>query len=267
MPGAIEDPRVAEARAFRSRVRAGEHRRHTAGQAPGVVQGNLVILPEEDASDFLRFCHRNPKPCPLIGVGEPGASRIPELGEDIDLRTDVPLYRVFENGEPVAEVSDLGDWWRADLVAFVLGCSYSFEEALQEAGLRLRHVEIDREVPMYRTAIETMAAGRLHGPLVVSMRPFVPADAIRAIQITSRFPRVHGAPVHFGDPAAIGIRDLAATDYGAPVPLEPGEVPVFWACGVTPQAVVAASRPRLCITHKPGHMLVTERLNAEFALG
>jgi uncharacterized protein YcsI (UPF0317 family) len=256
--------RLARARAFRAKVRRGEHPRHTAGQAPGMVQGNVAILTADVAADFLRFCHRNPKPCPLIGMSEPGDPRVAELG-DIDIRTDLPAYRVFEHGELVAEPFGLDDWWRSDLVTFVLGCSFSFEDALLDAGLSLRHVELDREVPMYRTSIETAPAGRFHGPMVVSMRPFAPKEAIRAIQITSRYPRMHGAPVHFGDPKAIGIADLMRPDYGEPPILEPGEVPVFWACGVTPQAVIADSRPALCITHKPGHMLVTDRMNDEFA--
>ena len=255
---------LAKAQAFREKVRRGEHARHTAGQAPGMVQGNVAILPADLAADFLRFCLRNPKPCPLIGMSEPGDPRLSELG-DIDIRTDVPAYRVYEHGELVAEPTDLSDWWREDLVAFVLGCSLSFDEALQDAGLRLRHVELDREVPMYRTSIATAPAGPFHGPMVVSMRPFTPKDAIRAIEVTSRHPRMHGAPVHFGDPGAIGIADPARPDYGEPTIVEPGEVPVFWACGVTPQAVVAASRPALCITHKPGHMLVTDRRIGELA--
>jgi uncharacterized protein YcsI (UPF0317 family) len=256
-------PRAA-AQAFRKKVRRGEHTRHTAGQAPGMVQGNVAILSADLAADFLRFCLRNPKPCPLIGMSEPGDPRLPELG-DIDIRTDVPAYRVYEHGELVAEPTDLVDLWRPDLVAFVLGCSLSFDEALLDAGLPLRHVELDREVPMYRTAIETAPAGPFHGPMVVSMRPFRPKEAIRAIEVTARHPRMHGAPVHFGDPAAIGIVDLGRPDYGQPTIVEPGEVPVFWACGVTPQAVVAASRPALCITHKPGHMLVTDRRIGELA--
>jgi uncharacterized protein YcsI (UPF0317 family) len=255
---------LAQAQAFREKVRRGGHARHTAGQAPGMVQGNVAILTADLAGDFLRFCLRNPKPCPLIGMSEPGDPRLPELG-DIDIRTDVPAYRVYEHGELVAEPTDVLDRWRSDLVAFVLGCSLSFDEALLDAGLRLRHVELDREVPMYRTSIATATAGPFHGPMVVSMRPFAPRDAIRAIEVTSRHPRMHGAPVHFGDPAAIGIADVARPDYGEPTIMEPGEVPVFWACGVTPQAVVAASRPALCITHKPGHMLVTDRLNSDLA--
>jgi uncharacterized protein YcsI (UPF0317 family) len=248
-----------EARRFRMQVRAGEHDGHTAGRAPGIVQGNVVVLPADDAGDFLRLCQRNPKPCPLLAVSEPGDPALPQLGEDIDIRTDVPQYRVFEHGEPVRDLIDIRDLWRDDLVAF------SFEEPLIQAGVRLHYLEEGREVAMYRTSIPTRPAGRFHGPMVVSMRSLTPKDAIRAIQITSRFPQVHGAPVHFGDPQAIGIDDLERPDYGEYAPFPADEVPMFWACGVTPQAVVQKARPGLCITHKPGHMLVTDLLNAELA--
>ncbi len=220
---------------------------HTAGLAPGYVQGNLVILPQAQAFDFLRFCVRNPKPCPLLAVSEPGDPHLPELGEDLDLRTDLPRYRIWREGELEAEVPEIGPFWRPDLVAFVLGCSFSFEEALLRAGIRLRHLERGCNVPMYRTSIPCAPAGPFHGPLVVSMRPLAPADAIRAVQITGRFPAVHGAPVHLGDPRAIGIADLARPDYGDPVPVEAHEIPVFWACGVTPQAVLRATRPPSCV--------------------
>jgi len=177
------------------------------------VQGNVVILPAELASDFLRFCQANPKPCPLLAVSEPGDPALPALGADIDIRSDVPRYRVFRHGEMVEEPTDIGHLWRDDLVTFVVGCSFSFEWALLEDGLRLRHQDEGGNVPMYRTSVQTVAAGRFHGPLVVSMRPFLPADAIRAIQITSRFPGVHGAPVHIGKPELIGIHDLARPDW------------------------------------------------------
>jgi uncharacterized protein YcsI (UPF0317 family) len=263
MVGRSRNPAHEEARRFRMTVRAGEHTGHTAGRAPGGVQGNVVVLPANDAGDFLRFCQRNPKPCPLLAVSEPGDPALPPLGENIDIRTDVPQYRIFEHGAAAGDVTDIRDLWRDDLVAFVLGCSFSFEEALIQAGVRLRHLEEGREVAMYRTSIPTRPAGRFHGPMVASMRPLTPRDAIRAIQITSRFPQVHGAPVHFGDPGAIGIDDLERPDYGEHTPFLADEVPVFWACGVTPQAVVQEAQPAFCITHKPGHMLVTDLLNAE----
>jgi uncharacterized protein YcsI (UPF0317 family) len=234
--------------------------------APAHVQGNVAILPRELAGDFLRFCQLNPKPCPLLGVSEPGDPSLPMLGERLDIRTDVPRYRVFENGRCVDEPQDVLRWWREDLVTFVLGCSLSFEQALLEAGLRLQHVERGTAVPMYKTNVPTRRAGRFHGPLVVSMRPFRPADAIRAIQITSRFPAVHGAPVHIGLPEAIGIRDLARPDYGTAVEVAKEELPVFWACGVTPQAVVEAGKLPFCITHYPGAMLITDLKNADIAV-
>jgi len=249
----------------RRKIRRGEFTGHTSGLAPGHVQGNVAILPADLAGDFLRFCQRNPKPCPLLAVGEPGDPRLPALGADIDIRTDVPRYRVFRDGVLAAEPTSIGDLWRGDLVTFVLGCSFSFEEALVEAGLTLKHHSLGRNVAMYRTSIPTEPAGRFAGPLVVSMRPFKPADAIRAVQITARFPTVHGAPVHIGLPEAIGIADLARPDYGDAVPVGADELPVFWACGVTPQAVIAAVKPPFCITHAPGSMLITDLLNARLA--
>lgn len=248
-------------------ARSGELTGPTANLAPGFVQANLAILPRELAYDFLLFCQRNPKPCPLVGVSEVGDPFLPALGQDLDIRTDLPRYRVWKKGELVAETADICDLWRDDLVAFLIGCSFSFEEAMLAAGLPVRHIEQARNVPMYRTSIPTAPAGRFSGPLVVSMRPLSAADAIRAVQITSRFPLVHGAPVHIGDPALIGISDLGAPDYGDPVDVRPGEMPVFWACGVTPQAVIASVRPDFCITHAPGHMLVTDVRNGTLATG
>jgi uncharacterized protein YcsI (UPF0317 family) len=238
----------------------------TSGLAPGFVQANLAILPQNLAQDFLQFCQRNPKPCPLIGVSAPGDWRIPALAEDLDIRTDTPRYRVWRAGALVDEPQDLMAWWRDDLVTFAIGCSFSFEQALLEDGIELRHITCECNVPMYRTSIETQPAGPFHGPLVVSMRPMKPAAAIRAVQITTRFPSVHGAPIHLGRPDLIGIADLAAPDYGDAVPVHDDEIPVFWACGVTPQSVVAAAKPEFCITHYPGAMLVTDRRNSEFAI-
>lgn len=253
-------------RTARLAVRNGSHRGPTAGMAPGFVQGNLAILPQPLAGDFLRFCQLNPKPCPLIGTSAPGDWRVPELGDDIDIRCDLPRYRVWRNGELVAEPEDVRSVWRDDLVSFVIGCSFSFEEALIAEGIELRHITRGCNVPMYRTSIATAAAGRFHGPMVVSMRPMKPADAIRAVQITTRFPSVHGAPVHIGKPEAIGIADLMKPDYGDAVPMHDNELPVFWACGVTPQSVIATVKPEFCITHFPGSMLVTDRKNNEFAI-
>lgn len=249
----------------RRRFRSGEFSGPTAGLAPGNVQANLAILPRTLAHDFLRFAQANPKPCPVLAVSEPGDPRLPALGEDLDLRTDLPLYRVWRDGELVAEPRNLLDVWRDDLVAFALGCSFSFEEALVEEGIELRHISCGSNVPMYRTTIRCVPAGPFAGPLVVSMRPLKPADAIRAVQITSRFPSVHGAPVHLGLPEAIGIRSLAEPDYGEAVPVGADELPVFWACGVTPQAVIAEAKPEFCITHAPGSMLITDLRNTRLA--
>jgi uncharacterized protein YcsI (UPF0317 family) len=258
--------RVLASREARLACRTGQITGPTANVALGYVQGNLAILPERLAGDFLRFCQLNPKPCPIVGISEVGDPRIPALGLDLDIRTDLPRYRVWRDGELTEEPTDIMAHWRKDLVAFVIGCSFSFEEALMADGLGIRHIEQGRNVPMYRTNVPCTAAGPFSGPMVVSMRPFKPKDAIRAIQITTRFPSVHGAPVHFGDPSAIGIADVNKPDYGDAVTIQPGEVPVFWACGVTPQSIILQSRPDFAITHAPGAMLVTDRRNTEFAI-
>lgn len=252
--------------AARRLFRQGGYTGFTHGFAPGYVQANLAVLPKELAADFLRFCQLNPKPCPLIGMSPTaGDPSMPELGADLDIRTDIPMYRVWRKGELVAEVADIRDFWRDDLVAFALGCSFSFEEALVEDGLELRHQTYGVNVPMFRTSIACQPSGPFRGPMVVSMRPFKPADAIRAVQITSRFPAVHGAPVHIGLPEMIGIRDINRPDYGDAVEVRGDELPVFWACGVTPQAVIATIAPELAITHAPGAMLVTDVRNSRLA--
>lgn len=257
---------VERARRARLDARSGKLTGPTANLAPGHVQANLAILPRALAADFLHFCQRNPKPCPLLAMSEPGDPSLPDLGQDIDIRTDIPRYRVWHNGELVAEPTEVRDLWRDDLVSFLIGCSFSFEEAMLDNGLPVRHIEQGCNVPMYRTNIPTHAAGVFGGPLVVSMRPLKAADAIRAIQVTSRFPSVHGAPVHIGDPALIGIANIDRPDYGDAVEIRAGEMPVFWACGVTPQSVVATVRPDFCITHAPGHMLVTDLVNSRMAI-
>jgi len=264
-PPAFDADAARRAAALRQACREGRFDGHTSGAAADLVQGNLVILPQADAADFLLYCQRNPRPCPLLAVGDPGAVGLPTLGRDIDLRSDLPRYRVWREGRLVDEPTDVRALWRDDLVAFVIGCSFSFEWALAAEGIRLRHVQQGRNVAMYRSNVATAPAGPFAGPLVVSMRPLSAADAIRAVQITARYPAVHGAPVHLGDPAQIGIADLSRPDYGDPVEIEPGELPVFWACGVTPQAALAAARPSLCITHAPGAMLVTDLLNHQVA--
>jgi uncharacterized protein YcsI (UPF0317 family) len=250
----------------RDAARNGSLHGQTSGLAAGYVQGNLAIFPEEYASAFLRFCYLNPRPCPLIGLTEPGSPTLPALGDDIDLRIDLPRYRVWRGGEMVAEPTDIRSFWRDDLVAFVIGCSFSFEEALIADGIPLKHVQAGRNVPMYRTNVACKPAGPFGGPLVVSMRPMNAANAIRAIQITTRFPTVHGAPVHLGNPELIGINDLAAPDYGEAVDVEEDDVPVFWACGVTPQSIISSARIPFAITHSPGCMLVTDVRNSHLAI-
>jgi uncharacterized protein YcsI (UPF0317 family) len=239
----------------RARFRAGL-RAPTSGWSAGWTQANLLAVPRALAYDVLLFAQRNPGPCPVLDVTEPGAVSSPLFAGD--LRTDLPAYRVYEHGEPVAEVTDVTDLWREDLVGFLIGCSFTFEPALLEAGVPLRHLELGRNVSMYRTRVACRPAGQLSGPLVVSMRP-VPAGLVAtAVRVTSRYPAVHGAPVHVGDPAALGIADLDSPDFGDPVEVRPGEVPVFWACGVTPQAAVMQSRPPFAIGHAPGHMAITD---------
>ena len=239
-------------------ARCGELRGPTPGLALGFVQANLVIVPRDLAFDFLLFCQRNPKPCPLLDVTEPGSPEPVAIAPGADLRTDLPRYRIYRNGQFVEEPDDLTAWWRDDLVSFLLGCSFTFENALLQAGVPLRHLEMGRNVPMYRTNRSCRPAGVFHGPMVVSMRPMTPTQAVKAVEVCSRFPRAHGVPVHFGDPETLGISDLDRPDFGESVTIQTDEVPVFWACGVTPQAVAMEVRPPLLITHSPGHMFVTD---------
>jgi len=250
---------------LRHQVRSGAFRQPTAGYCGDYAQANLVILPAQHASDFLLFCQRNPRACPLLAVGEPGQWQIDRLGADLDLRSDTPGYNIYRHGELAEQAHNLHAVWRDDLVAFAIGCSFSFEHMLMAAGIPLRHIAQRRNVAMYRTNIANAAAGPFAGQMVVSMRPMKAADAIRAVQITSRFPAVHGAPVHLGDPALIGIADISRPDYGDTVEIMPDEIPVFWACGVTPQEAIRHARLPLVITHQPGYMLVTDILNASLA--
>ena len=237
----------------------------TSGWCAGVTQANLVVLPRDWAWDMLLFAHRNPKPCPLLDVTDEGGTST-ALAPDADLRTDLPRYRVWRDGELVDEPTDVRAVWRDDLVSFLIGCSFSFETALTDAGVPLRHVEQGRNVSMYRTDRDCRPAGRLSGPLVVSMRCVPPALVPVAVQATARMPDVHGAPVHVGTPSALGIADLDRPDFGDPVSPSPDDVPVFWACGVTPQAALMASRPPFAITHAPGHMFVTDVADAVYRL-
>lgn len=242
----------------RAACRSGRLAGPTPGLAPGFVQANLVVLPQDWAWDFLLFCQRNPKPCPLLDVTEPGDPEPRLTAPGADLRTDLPAYRIWKDGKLVEEPTDISRHWRSDLVGFLIGCSFTFENALLAAGVPVRHIEERVNVPMYRTNVPCRDAGRFRGPMVVSMRPLEPRHAVVATRICSRFPRAHGAPVHLGDPAAIGVRDLSKPDFGDPVSIRPGETPVFWACGVTPQAVLMEAKPPFAITHKPGHMFFTD---------
>ncbi len=243
--------------ALRARIRAGWVG-PTAGLAPGFAQANVVILPKTWAYDFLLFCQRNPKPCPLLAVTDPGDPHPADVATGADLRTDVPLYRIFKHGHAAAEATSIADLWRNDFVAFLLGCSFTFEAAMQRRGIPVRHIEEGRNVPMYHSSIPCRPAGGFQGTMVVSMRPVPQEHVMRAVQVTSHYPLAHGAPVHIGDPAAIGIADLSRPDYGDPVTVRVGEVSLFWACGVTPQAVAHQARPELMITHAPGHMFITD---------
>ncbi|WP_026744985.1 putative hydro-lyase [Leucothrix mucor] len=251
---------------LRQRIRSGEHSGNTSGYCAGFVQCNMVILPKDWAAEFLQFCTKNPKPCPVLGMADAGSWEIPALAANLDVRSDLPSYKLFENGEFTKEVTDIKEYWRDDLVTFMLGCSFSFEEALLADGLEVRNITEQRNVPMYRTNIPCQSAGRFSGTMVVSMRPFLAADAIRATQICTRFPSVHGAPVHLGDPSLIGIDDINVTDFGDPVTIHENELPVFWACGVTPQVALEQAKPPFCITHSPGCMLVTDIPNSKLAV-
>lgn len=253
---------------IRRRIRQGEIAPFTptSGMAMGYLQGNLVIVPADYAAEFRTFCENNVKPCPLLAVSERGSPSLPTLGRDLDVRTDLTGYVVWRHGKLVDEVSDISRLWRADLVTFILGCSFSFEAALVRDGIELRHLTEDKCVPMYRTNLTLVPVGPFRGTMVVSMRPMVPHDAIRAVEITSQFPVAHGSPVHFGDPAQIGISDLNRPDYGDMVTVRSHEVPVFWACGVTPQDVLLEARPEIAITHKPGCMLISDLPSRSSAL-
>lgn len=243
---------------IRQAIRAGAWDKPTSSLANGFLQANLVILPKDMAFDFLLFCQRNPKSCPLIDVTDPGSFTPVQSAPSADLRSDLPRYHVYRHGELTETPTDITEFWQDDMVAFLIGCSFTFEEALVKNGIPMRHNEEGRNVPMYKTSIPAVKAGRFEGPTVVSMRPVAEKDVVRAVQVTSRFPTVHGAPLHIGHPAGIGIANLDQPDYGDSVTVKEGEVPVFWACGVTPQAVAAHVKPPLMITHAPGHMFITD---------
>lgn len=253
--------------AFEARklIREGKWQGPTCGMALGFVQANLVILPRKYAYDFLLFSFRNPKPCPLLDVLDEG-NHVPKIAKDGDIRTDIPKYRIYKNGKLFDEVTDIKEIWQDDFVSFLLGCSFTFEKALLENGIPVRHIEENKNVPMYITNIDTVPAGVFSGKMVVSMRPIPEKLVFRAVQVTSRFPAVHGAPVHIGDPVKIGIKNIEKPDFGDPVEIKENEVPVFWACGVTPQSVALSSKPDIMITHSPGHMFITDLKDEELAV-
>jgi len=250
-------------RDLRSEIRSGEFTGNTSGFCSGFVQGNLVILPEKYATDFHQFCLNNPAPCPILSISKAGVYQLQDLGEDIDIRTDVPEYHIFINGEIKDTVRDIKHYWQDDFVTFILGCSFSFEEALIENGIRVRNIEMNKNVSMYQTNIEAKPSKYFFSNYVVSMRPIKIKDVDRAIQITSKFQKAHGAPLHFGTPNEIGITDLSTPDFGDSVEVRDGEVPVFWACGVTPQLAIKNAKLPFAITHVPGKMLITDRLYKE----
>lgn len=242
----------------RSAIRSCAYRSHTAGLGQGYLQANLAIMPEAYALDFMRYCQRNPKPCPLTGVSDTGDPMLRTMGSDIDIRTDVPAYNIYRNGRLDGSVTDIIDIWQDDFVVFALGCSFTFERALQEAGFDLWHIDHDKTVPMFRSNIDTVPAGPFSGKMVVSLRTIPEARVDEAIEISRRYPLAHGAPVYWGDPAGLGITDISQPEWGDPAPLPEGHVPMFWACGVTPQVALENARLPICITHKPGHMLITD---------
>ncbi|MDE0208730.1 MAG: putative hydro-lyase [Boseongicola sp.] len=247
-----------DAAEIRGQIRSGAYRSHTAGLGRSKLQANLAILPKAFALDFMRYCQRNPKPCPLVGVSDTGDPVMSTLGRDIDVRTDVPAYYVYENGALAESRFDITDLWNDEFVAFALGCSFTFERALMAAGISLWHINNNRTVPMYRSNIDTRAAGPFKGPMVVSMRAIDGDRLLQVTEICKRFPMAHGSPLHWGDPGEIGIDDIGLPDWGDASPIGEGQVPVFWACGVTPQVAIEQALLPICITHKPGHMLITD---------
>ncbi len=252
---------------LRGLIRNGEFKGHTSGYAKGFVQANLVILQKDWAFDFLLFAQRNPKPCPIIEVGDIGGFLTKYIADGGDVRTDIPKYRIYKNGALTDEIDTIKDLWQDDFVYFLLGCSFSFEQALLQAGLEIRHITEEVNVPMYSTNLICKPAGRFeNAPMVVSMRPFKPEDVIKAVEITRDYPAVHGSPVHIGDPLQIGIKDIKTPDFGDSVTIKDGEIPVFWACGVTPQNAAVVAKPPLMITHSPGYMFVGDMQDNEFKI-
>jgi uncharacterized protein YcsI (UPF0317 family) len=253
-------------REVRQLIREGRWTRPTAGLCLGHAQANMAILPRDLAFDFLLFAQRNPKPCPLLEVLDPGSPEPRRLAPGADVRTDLPRYRVYRYGKLEDEPADLLKYWRDDFVTFLIGCSFTFEAGLVQAGIPVRHMELDRNVSMYITNIACEPAGIFHGPMVVSMRPIPAPQVAKAAQVSGRYPSVHGAPIHIGSPETLGVQDIDRPDFGDPPVFKPGEVPVFWACGVTPQTVAMTVKPEIMITHCPGHMFLTDIPNESLAV-
>ncbi|REI13714.1 putative hydro-lyase [Staphylococcus felis] len=243
----------------REKIRKGQINQPTSGISNGYIQANVVILPKHDAYDFLKFCQRNPKPCPVLDITEDGAVHFPNFAPHADIRYDVGHYRIYRNGVFIEETNHIEAYYNEDMVCFLIGCSFSFERALLDAKIPVRHIEEGHNVPMYVTNIQTQPAGIFHGPVTVSMRPMTPAQAIEAVDITSHYRATHGTPLHLGNPSVIGIKDINKPDYGQPVNIQDDEIPVFWACGVTPQSVALKTKPDLMITHSPGYMFITDK--------
>lgn len=246
----------------RQLIRQGKLTGQTSGMCDGYAQGNLLVLPRAQAYDFLLFTQRNPKSCPILEVGDVGSRLVKKMANNADIATDIPKYRVWEYGVLTGEYTDISRFWREDFVYFLISCSFSFEGELLAAGVPVRHIEEGKNVPMYLTNIDCEEAGIFHGKLVVSMRPMPADQVIRAVSITASMPRVHGAPIHIGDPGKIGIDDLSKPDFGDAVTIREGEIPVFWCCGVTPQSVVMSAKPPIAISHAPGHMFITDVKNS-----
>lgn len=254
----VESLRDIEPSHARELIREGKLTKPTTGISIHYAQANFVVLEKELAYDFLLFCTRNPKPCPLLDVTEVGSPYPVHIATEADLRTDIPKYYIYHQGKLLKEVEDIRDYWNDDMVAFLLGCSFTFEKALLANDIPVRHMDAKKNVPMYKTNKSCKPAGRFSGPLVVSMRPIPYHLVPRVVEITSRFPSVHGSPVHIGEPSQIGIADILQPDYGDPPTIQDGDVPVFWACGVTPQAVAVASNVEFMITHSPGYMFISD---------
>ena len=247
----------------RNLIRNGEIVKRTSGMCAGYAQANLVVLPKDLAYDFLLFAQRNPKPCPILEVSDVGSRTLKKIAKDCDIAKDIPKYRIYKKGELVGEYTDVSEFWQDDFVSFLIGCSFSFESEMIEAGIEIRHITEDCNVPMYMTNIECESAGIFNGKMVVSMRPIKPDQIVKAVTVTETMPKVHGTPIHIGDPSVIGIKDINNPEFGDSVTINEGEVPVFWPCGVTPQSVIMNVKPDIVITHSPGHMLITDVKNVE----